>query len=95
MAVLEAMLRSKILLLFAVTVVFISCAMTPDFSGYTNSQLVHDYHKTLTDLRYSQQSYDPNRERSQPYSAQKVAILKERMSLLRSEILGRGLSLPQ
>ena len=89
------MLMKKTLLLSAALVVFISCAMTPDFSGYTNNQLIHNYHKTLIDLRYSQQSYKPDLEGSQPYSPEKRAKLKERMSLLRSEILSRGLSLPQ
>ena len=73
--------------------VFASCATTPNYSGYTNNQLVTAYHKTLTDLRYRQQSYNPDLESSRPYNSEKIAKLKEKMSYLRAEMFKRGLGL--
>ena len=86
----------RIAFLLAAVLVLIGCAMTPDYSRHSNSALTSSYYKYLNELRVNQESYrSADGGRTQSYNTKNVARLKERLSLIRAEMLKRGLGLPQ
>ena len=84
----------KTIFLFLIGVLACGCAHTPDFSKYSNSQLSNDYRKTLFDIRYRQETYNTDTDKTNPYNSKKVAELKERLSLIRDEMMRRGVPNP-